>query len=406
MTQQSLRDVIRGVAVKKLASVELDPEKSNQHELNGSRSMRQLFGEEASDTRRFAGSIVYLNDEAEAPLEVEDLELTWYDARASHPNRTEWRLYFNVRNGFGESLPGDTLFTIRTHDDHVLLVIAEQGSTIESQLHWLFSFTESDSESTAVHLQGDLRESRVGLVEVALLEALGIEVDDSEDDALDLLVERFGSKFPITRLFSKFAREYSGARLEDADPDTILVQWIQTEERLFRTFEKHLLMPLIPDLNDVDEFLSLSLSVQNRRKSRAGRALENHLVAVLDEFNVRYSHGAITENKSRPDFLFPGHTEYHDPDFPVNHLWMLGAKSTLKDRWRQVLAEAKRIPKKHLITLDVAVSDSQMAEMRSQSLQLVVPSPLQVGYSESQRSEIWSLHWFLDEITASQTKLN
>lgn len=35
---------------------------------------------------------------------------------------------------------------------------------------------------------------------------------------------------------------------------------------------------------------------------------------------------------------------------------MLGAKTTIKERWRQVLEEANRIERKHLITLEPAVS--------------------------------------------------
>ena len=35
---------------------------------------------------------------------------------------------------------------------------------------------------------------------------------------------------------------------------------------------------------------------------------------------------------------------------------MLGVKSTRKDRWRQVLAEADRIDDKHLLTLETAIS--------------------------------------------------
>lgn len=102
---------------------------------------------------------------------------------------------------------------------------------------------------------------------------------------------------------------------------------------------------------DVDGFLSFSLSVQNRRKSRAGRALENHLEALFAANGLRFARGAQTENHNRPDFLFPGQAEYRDPGFPSSQLTMLGAKSTLKDRWRQVLSEAERIETKHLLTL-------------------------------------------------------
>lgn len=40
---------------------------------------------------------------------------------------------------------------------------------------------------------------------------------------------------------------------------------------------------------------------------------------------------AITENRSRPDFLFPGVVEYHDPAFDALKLTILGVKSTCKN---------------------------------------------------------------------------
>ena len=89
----------------------------------------------------------------------------------------------------------------------------------------------------------------------------------------------------------------------------------------------------------------------NRRKSRMGLSLENHVEAAVRAWGLRYERGAQTEGKSKPDFLFPGSTEYHDPAFDTGLLAMLGVKSTLKGRWRQVLAEAARIDEKHLLTL-------------------------------------------------------
>ena len=55
---------------------------------------------------------------------------------------------------------------------------------------------------------------------------------------------------------------------------------------------------------------------------------------------------------------------------------MLGSKTTAKDRWRQVLEEADRIKRKHLITLEGAISENQTKEIRSRTLQLVVPKEI------------------------------
>lgn len=101
----------------------------------------------------------------------------------------------------------------------------------------------------------------------------------------------------------------------------------------------------------------------------------------------------VTENNSKPDFLFPGFARYHDPAFPDDRLFVLGAKTTCKDRWRQVLAEAARIQTKHLITLEAAISQNQTDEMRNAGLQLVVPGPIQGTYNPAQQK------WLLDVAT-------
>jgi len=49
--------------------------------------------------------------------------------------------------------------------------------------------------------------------------------------------------------------------------------------------------------------------------------------------------------------------------------------TTCKDRWRQVINEADRIPEKHLFTLQPTISKNQLREMTDEKVHLVVPSP-------------------------------
>lgn len=44
----------------------------------------------------------------------------------------------------------------------------------------------------------------------------------------------------------------------------------------------------------------------------------------------------------KPDFVFPNGECYHKLEFPGDLLTILGAKSTCKDRWRQVLNEGRQ----------------------------------------------------------------
>ena len=143
------------------------------------------------------------------------------------------------------------------------------------------------------------------------------------------------------------------------------------------------------------EFLSFSLSVQNRRKSRMGQALQNHLEEIFRLRGIRCTPQAHTENRNRPDFLFPGEKEYRDGAFPSARLSMLGVKSTSKDRWRQVLTEAERVPDKHLFTLEPGISVMQTDEMHRHGLTLVVPQALQATYTREQAAWVLSLEEFI-----------
>lgn len=74
----------------------------------------------------------------------------------------------------------------------------------------------------------------------------------------------------------------------------------------------------------------------NRRKSRAGKSLEHHLATLFAAAQLRFEAQPLTEVGKRPDFLFPNGEAYHDWSFPTEKLVFLGAKTTCKDRWRQV----------------------------------------------------------------------
>jgi hypothetical protein len=105
----------------------------------------------------------------------------------------------------------------------------------------------------------------------------------------------------------------------------------------------------------------------------------------------------VTENRSKPDFLFPSAEAYADTTFSASRLTMLGVKSTCKDRWRQILAEADRIPEKHLLTLEPAISRQQTNEMREKGVRLVVPRELHGTYLPEQRA------WLMDVAELIQT---
>lgn len=237
-----------------------------------------------------------------------------------------------------------------------------------------------------------------------VLEQLGITVEESEDSFLDALIQQFGLQFPSTREFSAYARSTLADVHPRDNPDVVLMEWMEREEILFRTFEKYLLSERLAKgfENDVDGFFRFSLSAQNRRKSRAGQALENHVEQLFICRNIRYDRTKVTENKAKPDFIFPSIEAYHDSGFNTELLTMLGVKSTCKDRWRQVLSEADRIKGKHLLTFEAAISTNQTREMESHSLQLVVPETIHTTYSDEQQNWLMNVTDFMEMLLFRQ----
>ena len=123
---------------------------------------------------------------------------------------------------------------------------------------------------------------------------------------------------------------------------------------------------------------------------------------MFDACEIRYTRQGVTEQKSKPDFLFPGVKEYNDSNFPSLRLTMLGVKSSCKDRWRQVLAEANLIEQKHLLTLETSISTNQTEEMRSKMLQLVLPRPLHRTYTEDQQKWLLDIDTFVNLVRERQ----
>ncbi len=396
-----LREFFTAVAAKRLRAVEVDRTTSNQHEFNGINRFRKMLG----DARTFDTTFLYLDDESD-PVRAAGTT-TWYDARRDQPNRSaEYRLYFpstDVSERFSE---GDIIIVARRPDDSLLIIATPRSSSVGDQLMWLFGLEPPNGDYEIRDAEEIDRD--VDYVVRWVLESIGIEAPVPEADA-DLIRRTFGLTLPPTREFSAFARAQTAECDPLEDPDHALIQWLETEERLFRAFERMLVEARLRDgfvhaggTVDVDGFISFSLGVQNRRKSRAGYALENHLEHVFKGEAVRFVRGAITEGRSKPDFLFPGRVEYQDKEFPTTKLSILGAKASCKDRWRQILGEADRVDTKHLMTLEPSISANQTDEMQTRSVQLVLPEQVHASYTVTQQKWLWTLKEFILHIRQQQ----
>ena len=404
MKRGQLSDFFEGVGVKRLSAVDTDPRTSNQHEVGTTKKMRGDFLGETHQ-ERFRAIYIWLGSEQDGFIQ-ESIQESWathYDARINKPRAAEWRLYYPSNQVTEAMREGDTLFLARNRNGFLCFIVAPEGSTSEQQLFWLFGLRPEGRSFISREFSDD--EPELDFAARFILGEIGIAFDETETDKLDSIIDEFGITFPKTVIFSDLARcTLPEVRAED-DPDSALIAWLEHEEALFRRLERRIVSSRIEEgfVNDegtdVDGFIRFSLSVQNRRKSRMGHALENHLEAVFKAHGIQHVRGAVTENNHKPDFLFPDLVTYRVAALEDRaRLRMLGAKSTCKDRWRQVLAEAEKISRKHLLTLQPGISEPQTQQMEASNLQLVVPQPIQSSYTTAQQSWLWTLGAFIEDV--------
>ena len=245
---------------------------------------------------RFDATYIWLGAEQEAL--TEEGKLSWYDSRAKDPKRSaEWRLYYQGNSITELMQPGDTVFVARRPDDRLFFIVTPDGTTIQSQLLWLFGLSEQPGLQFE---QRELTPDTGGVLDFAaryILDELGIDPDEPDADMLDGLIASFGLRFPTTRVFSDLARaSLPDVAARDA-PDVALLAWMEREELMFRRLERRIVAERIANGftssgdADVDGFLGFSLSVQNRRKVRAGLALLDPNQCALTGQALRISGG-------------------------------------------------------------------------------------------------------------------
>lgn len=208
-------------------------------------------------------------------------------------------------------------------------------------------------------------------------------------------------EFPETAQISRKARELYHAVYgrQKQRPDNLLLYWLETEYALFRAIENNRYRTRITTpFTTVDELVECANTLLNRRKSRAGKSLEHQLGEMFRIHQLDFGSQVITEGNKKPDFIFPGGAQYHDHAFSDGKLIFLGAKTTCKDRWRQILNEADRIQVKHLFTLQQGISENQLTEMYRHQVTLVVPKPYINSFPATFRDKIMTLESFISMV--------
>ncbi len=122
------------VVFKRLAAVEADATRSNQHEFNASAALREMFRLE--QPQRMETDFVWMPDDG--AFVTEKGVLTWYDARARHPTRSEYRLYYPDNAVVALASAGDMLLIGKRPNGRVLLLLAPGSGVAAERIAWLF----------------------------------------------------------------------------------------------------------------------------------------------------------------------------------------------------------------------------------------------------------------------------
>jgi EcoRII C terminal/Restriction endonuclease EcoRII, N-terminal len=225
----------------------------------------------------------------------------------------------------------------------------------------------------------------------------------SSEDCIDKQFRAFAQgleTFPAGNLFSEKTREAMIGCVHDfgkKPSDDRLMDLMKGEYRLFRLVERQICLPEVRRLfKDIDDFLKTAATLMNRRKSRAGRSMKNHVEYLLKDAKIPFD--AHPQIDGDPDIVIPGKAAYDDPKFPSGKLFAVGVQTTCKDRWRQVTQEAPRIEWKHLITLQEGLSARQLTQMNQHKVTLVVPQKLHSRYPQVKGTQLMDMEGFIRTI--------
>lgn len=326
-----------------------------------------------------------------------DVEVRWWrhGPTASHVKwygsgtRSEYRL-----TGFGRAFPYLTEAQIGS-----LLVLVKTGP--------------ATFEAFVADHDDDIEEIQAGLgVEVlgshAVFEAARAPVAPAPARTVASFAADYAAAlvtFPTTRELAARAREAVLAAdrgFPARDLDAKLLALVEAEYVLFQEVERRVYAleeARGASPSNLDAFLRRAQSYLQRRKARAGKSLEHHVAAILTEAGVPFSTGPDAEvDGTRPDLLIPGRDAYLDQEHPDDALWMLGLKTTCRDRWRQVLQEAPRLRRRHLLTLQAGVSGAQLRQMQENGVTLVVPRALHDAFAPDDRPRLLTVAKFVETV--------
>lgn len=144
---------------------------------------------------------------------------------------------------------------------------------------------------------------------------------------------------------------------------------------------------------------SVFLSASQQRKSRAGGSFELHIEASLNAGQIRHVAQAVTGGR-RPDFVMPDVRSLRSSTRDYSDALVLAAKTTLRERWKQVSSERLKCDL-FLATVDDRVARSSIQELACSGIKLVVPESLKNSketHYQAQANVLSFREFFDDEV--------
>lgn len=154
-------------------------------------------------------------------------------------------------------------------------------------------------------------------------QVITLELQSTASNLFDIIhpiIENL-TDFPNTEDMAKIARKVAGQYhpskgsicSQKVTSDSQLVCWLFVEYEIFQSIENKIYKKYtIKPFPTVKELVKTANSILNKRKSRAGRALEHHLRHLFMDHNLNFTWQATTEGRKKPDFIFPEVKYYFD----------------------------------------------------------------------------------------------
>lgn len=222
------------------------------------------------------------------------------------------------------------------------------------------------------------------------------------------------SKYDLKNL-NPFDLSYPGDSLMEISRDIELGIYTKHHTRHYATKLAGLLAPDSPNPSVADVIGTLArnfgaiykevmLSAVQRMKVRAGASFEHHVRRMLSDGSLPFDEQKPSGNQ-RPDFILPSLSRLHLSTRLRDEALILSLKTTLRERWKQVVKEARNCDV-FLATVDDKVAADAIADMRDDGIYLVVPESLKRSkYAEYEgRSNVITFKDFFESDLAIKRK--